>query len=233
VLGVHSGNIGEDVTALAGVMKYEKPIPASLAGEVAGAFPSFIPKTDELHFQKAPELVAALRGMPWCATVKLDGSSATYFRDGDHFGVCTRNWERRPHKDNSFWQLAWNYELPDKLPDGMAIQCEVCGPGICGNPLGLKTVQMWMFDVWDIDMGGYEDRAHVEYMGQLLEVPVVEQIAGGDAFDLDDDGLRLLAEGTYPNGRPREGIVVRPTIETMVGQQRLSFKVMNLVYKEQ
>lgn len=40
-------NEGEDVSEILGIQKYEPPIPACLAGEVKGLFPSFIPKTDE------------------------------------------------------------------------------------------------------------------------------------------------------------------------------------------
>lgn len=40
-----------DVTEILGVTKYEPPIPASLAGVMKGAFPSFIPKTDETRVQ--------------------------------------------------------------------------------------------------------------------------------------------------------------------------------------
>ena len=38
---------GSDVTAYMCVLKYEPPIPASLAGKVKGGFPGFIRKTDE------------------------------------------------------------------------------------------------------------------------------------------------------------------------------------------
>ena len=38
---------GLDVTEMLGIVKYEPPIPAELAGKVKGLFPSFIPKTDE------------------------------------------------------------------------------------------------------------------------------------------------------------------------------------------
>lgn len=40
-------NVGDDVTELLGIQKYEQPIPANLAGKVRGNFPSFIPKTDQ------------------------------------------------------------------------------------------------------------------------------------------------------------------------------------------
>jgi RNA ligase (TIGR02306 family) len=35
-----------DVTELLGIVKYDPPVPAHLAGEVRGLFPTFIPKTD-------------------------------------------------------------------------------------------------------------------------------------------------------------------------------------------
>jgi hypothetical protein len=38
---------GTDVTKLLGIMKYEPPIPASLAGKVKGNFPSWARKTDQ------------------------------------------------------------------------------------------------------------------------------------------------------------------------------------------
>lgn len=42
---------GDDVTEFLGVQKWEKPIPAQLAGTVKGNFPSFIPKTDQERVQ--------------------------------------------------------------------------------------------------------------------------------------------------------------------------------------
>lgn len=44
---------------------------------------------------------------------------------------------------------------------------------------------------------------------------------------------RKLAECKYANGRQAEGIVVRPLYPMRVGNERLSFKVLNLLYKEQ
>lgn len=40
-----------DMSELLGVVKYEAPLPAELAGQVEGAFPSFIPRTDEERVQ--------------------------------------------------------------------------------------------------------------------------------------------------------------------------------------
>jgi len=38
---------GQDVTELLGIQKYEPPVPAQLAGKIAGVFPSWLRKTDQ------------------------------------------------------------------------------------------------------------------------------------------------------------------------------------------
>ena len=42
---------GTDMTEALGVTKHEKPVPAGMGGDAVGAFPSFLPKTDEPNFQ--------------------------------------------------------------------------------------------------------------------------------------------------------------------------------------
>lgn len=42
---------GTDLTEILGIKKYEKELPAQLAGQAKGTFPSFIPRTDEERIQ--------------------------------------------------------------------------------------------------------------------------------------------------------------------------------------
>lgn len=44
-------NIGEDVTEILGVVKWELELPAQLAGQVNGTFPNFVPRTDQERAQ--------------------------------------------------------------------------------------------------------------------------------------------------------------------------------------
>ena len=243
-----SGNVGDDVTEQAGVTKYEKPIPTCLSGEVYGNFPSFIPKTDEPNFQSVPEMVDVLKGKPYFATVKIDGSSGTVYRLDGHFGVCSRNWELRETEGNAFWRCMT--ELWRNIPKGYAVQFEVAGPGIQGNAMGLKAIQPFAFQVWDITERRYLCYHDFHDFCERLRLPTVDEILAGplNLFD-SDDALRAYAEGTYQNGRQREGIVIRPQEEMWlpaiaglndhcsVGissiNRRLSFKVLNLLYREQ
>jgi len=223
--------VGEDVSDVLGCTKYEKPVPASVGGEIMRAFPSFIPKTDELNFQGARELVDALHGHPWYATVKLDGSSSTVYKWQGEFGVCSRNWELRETESNGFWQIARKYNLRTFLPDGLAVQFELCGPGIQGNPMGLPKIDGYVFDVYDIEKRKYVDRDKLVDICVDIKMSKVALVEDDLYFDLDDEQLRKLAEGLYPNGKQREGIVVRSYATDIYEGRRVSFKVINLLYK--
>jgi RNA ligase (TIGR02306 family) len=242
-----SGNVGDDITGQAGVTKYEKPIPTCLAGEIYGDFPRFIPKTDEPNFQGVPEMVEALRGQPYYATVKVDGSSGTAYRLDGHFGVCSRNWELKETEGNAFWRCMT--EPWRNIPEGYAVQFEVAGPGIQGNAMGLKTIQPFAFQVWNIAEKRYLHFEDFTAFSSQYHLPTVEMLEHGPAWMYEsDDALRSLAEGTYSNGKQREGIVLRPQTETWMSaitglndhcsvglssvNRRLSFKVINLLYKE-
>lgn len=212
-----------------------------------GDFPWFIPKTDEPNFQSVPEMVQALVGKPYYATVKVDGSSGTAYRHDGHFGVCSRNWELREADGNAFWRCMsapWR-----NIPEGYAVQFETAGPGIQGNPMGLKTIQPFAFQAWHIESKQYLGFEEFICLADRIGLPTVTVRDVGLSWEYtSDDALRALAEGSYPNGKPHEGIVLRPQTEVWmpaitglndhcaVGlssvNRRLSFKVINLLYKE-
>ena len=74
--------IGADVGAELGIKKYEKELPASLSGEIAGAFPTYIaPQTDEDNGLSNPDLVAEVLKHNITVTKKYDGSSCTIVVD--------------------------------------------------------------------------------------------------------------------------------------------------------
>lgn len=134
---ISSPYIGMDVTSLLGVEKYEKPISSSVGSDALGTFPSFIPKTDELNYQAVPHLVDVLKAQKEVvATVKYDGSSCTFYKYQGHFGCCSRNLEMKNTPNNAIWQMARKYSLPERLLEGYAIQAELVGPKVQGNPLG-------------------------------------------------------------------------------------------------
>lgn len=226
-------DVGIDVRDKLGVTKYEPVLPD--AREVAGPFPTLVPKTDEIRLQSALGVLDELRGREFYVTTKLDGSSATFFHgpDGD-FVACSRNWALAPGP-NPVWRVAERYELAKKLPRGVAVQGELCGPGIQKNRLGLSQVDVFVFNVYDARKGKHLDLAEMVAFCQehgLRTVPVEREVRGEEAerYAHSLEGWLEAARGIYAGTKNRkEGIVVRPLVEmssaTLGG--RLSFKVIN------
>lgn len=221
--------VGTDVTERLGVRKHEKPVPVGMAGEPVGPFPSFIPKTDEENFQRVPELVARMvEG--WCASIKHDGTSCTAWVDADGLHVCSRNWELREFTadgtGNLYWRTARKYGL-DRLPEGLALQFEVVGPGVQKNPAGLAEVEARAFKLHHVPTRAYLSVDSLHSVCSDIGIPVAEIVRHPTSEVLTDDELLAFAEGlTYQDGGPAEGVVISDP------GGRWSFKVLNLAYKE-
>lgn len=213
---------GNDVSELLGIIKYEAPIPAQLAGEVKGMFPGWIQKTDQERIQNLKEELDYWLGEQhtWEVTEKLDGSSMTvYLRDGE-FGVCSRNLELKPSETNSLWKVAIRNDLELKLrraDRNLALQGELIGEGIQGNPYKQKAQEFFLFDIYDIDTSKYltpaERKAFVEEHN-IKHVPVLAFGAElGDTLGINSiDGILRFAEGKSVMGMigcEREGLVFK------------------------
>lgn len=227
-LQIATGEIGFDCTEMLGVTKYHKPIPANLACDAKGNFPGFIPKTDELNYQRHEDLVDQLHGKPYYITEKADGSSTTAYRFKGEFGLCSRNWELKRNPDNGYWKVAIKYKLEENLPEGYALQWETCGPKIQGNPMGLHDVDGFAFSAYKIDEHRYLEMTEFWSLLGQLKMPICPFVQLGGAFD--KKGIELLGEGKYKNGKEREGVVVRS--QENFGNAPISFKVINLNYEK-
>jgi len=232
----YSDQEGKDVSELLGVYKYERPIPACIAGEVKGYFPAFIPKTDEERIQNLGDALSRIKGYEMFITSKLDGTSATYFRRDGVFGVCSRNLELKETEDNVFWVIAKKYKLDEILEDNMCIQGEIVGPGIQSNPLKLSEFELFVYNVFNINEQKYLSYVELcKYLAlkKLKMVPVIN-----DEFIIDHTVEQLLelanAKSPLNDKVDQEGIVIRPLIERTETvnrvMTRLSFKVISNNY---
>lgn len=220
---------GQDVTDRYKVFKYIKPIPAHLQGIAKGDFPDFIPKTDEPNYQREPELVHALIGHPWYMTEKADGSSTTAYKWKGQFGICSRNLELERNPENGYWKVAQKYQVEEKLPEGIAIQWETCGPGIQGNPMGLEEIDGFMFSAYNIPERVYLEFHELHKLSTEMGFPMCRLIEWGNTFM--PHGLGIRGEGKYKNGKPAEGVVIRSQ-HNLLGHKPISFKVINLEYEK-
>jgi RNA ligase (TIGR02306 family) len=217
---------GLDVTERLGIVKYEPPIPAELAGKVKGNFPSFIPKTDEERIQNLTKEYEGWKDRFFYVTEKLDGSSATYyFRDGE-FGVCSRNLDLEETEGNTFWKIARQLKLEEWLGTheiNYAIQGELIGEGIQGNPYKIKGQTVRFFNAFNIDkyeyLGLEEFESLISSMG-LETVPVLDR-----AFVLPNTIEELLkyaeTKSELNSQFDREGVVIRSI------DRKISFKVIS------
>lgn len=220
--------IGTDVTEMLDIIKYEPPIPASLAGKVKGLFPSFLRKTDEERVQNLTSEYEEYKTSDhkFYITEKLDGSSATFYLRNGEFGVCSRNLELLETEGNTFWKVARELNLENKMKSlgkNISIQAELIGESVQGNPYKIKGQTIRCFNLYNIDTQEYssltEFKDTVEMLG-LETVPVLDT-----NFKLPDtiDELLKFADSKSelnPN-YDREGIVIR-TLD-----RKISFKVIS------
>jgi RNA ligase (TIGR02306 family) len=213
----------EDVTEILGIKKWEMQVPAQLAGQVKGNFPSLIPKTDQERVQNLVKEIAAAAesGAEFEVTEKLEGSSMTCYviHGGGQFGVCSRNLDLKRDENNTFWKVAIEENIEEKMREfgeDFAIQGELIGPGIQGNIYKLSKPEFHVFDVYNVTAGVYltpiQRQALIEKMG-LKHVPVLNY--GADLSDTlgvnDIDGLLKFAEGKscLNKNQEREGVVFK------------------------
>lgn len=150
---------GDDVSEALGIQKYEPPIPAQLAGIVAGPFPSVFPKTDEERIQNLANEWHEISTAAYEVTEKLEGSSMSVGLIGGEFIVCSRNLNLAESEGNSFWAQARRYDIEAKMRnqsmDNFIIQGELIGEGVQGNHYGIKGQDFYVFAIYDVNTAQY------------------------------------------------------------------------------
>jgi RNA ligase (TIGR02306 family) len=220
--------VGDDVTSHLGIVKWEPVLPANMAGQVKGLFPSFIRKTDQERCQNLiEEIFVENKDARYEVTMKLDGSSVTGYRLQKDSGVCSRNLELKvndENKDNALVKMFQGSMLQavlDKIAENLAVQGELMGPGIQGNRENFKDTKFFIFDVQFIDDQEYmRPDVRARFMQELLDygvdgqtvqhVPVLHMnvtLADLGIFNVED--LLKFAEGPSINHQVREGVVFK------------------------
>lgn len=218
--------VGQDLTEMLGIQKWEPPIPAQLQGTMKGNFPHFIPKTDQERCQNLrKDIFETHKDETYEVTVKLDGSSTTiYVKDGE-VGVCSRNIDLKETEGNSFWKAARDQNIIEPLLEfckgrgiDYAIQGELIGEGIQGNPEKLKGQRFYLFDIYNITEGRYLEpferwvvlEVLVKMGADIEHVPIIDQhVFLTQQYETIDDLLNF-AEGPSLNPQTkREGIVFK------------------------
>ena len=212
--------LGTDVSEQLGVRKWEIEERATTGGTVIGSLPYDIPHTDETRVQENPELIQAFAGLEYYISTKMDGSSHSIGIDENGFHVAGHNFEYKDDGKSSFFELvkARGYQekveafVKENALSTLTIQGELCAPGIQQNRLRLVKPEWYVFTIREngkrvglkrmleiCDALGFE-HVPIEEVGTDLpsKYPTVE-------------ALLERADGEYPKGGKKEGIVIRPT----------------------
>jgi len=216
-------DIGDDVSEILNIAKYDPPVNAQLAGMAKGNFPPQIRKTDQERIQNCMSHVANYLTSPesWEITEKLEGSSMTcYLIDGE-FGVCSRNLDLKETEGNGFWECARRLDIETKMRncgfidgrywDNIAIQGELIGPGIQKNIYKLDKTQFKVFDIFDIQTQRYLTpdarfefkRVGIDSVPVLYYTPLSVRYTTASDIIKDADGMSIL------NSTNREGLVFK------------------------
>lgn len=233
--------IGTDLTEQLKIRKYEPPVP-----EEVGAKPSNrvweIPKTDEERYQSNPDLVDALKGKEYYASVKLDGTSTTIIlnindENEPEVNVCGRNTCYEENPNNKYWAVAMKYNMKEKILEyynktgkRLAFQGELIGPKIQGNKMGLTENDLYIFNVWIAEGKQPYEKCDIDTALSIVKelelkfVPI--ELTGIFEYNTEDlQGLTELPYNKYfKNAKPSqniEGLVFRSK------DMKISFKVVS------
>ena len=212
--------LGQDVTELFGVRKYEIEERATTGGNVIGTLPYDVPHTDETRVQEEPNLIQAFAGLEYYISTKMDGSSHSISLDDDGFHVTGHNYEYRDDDSSAFYRLVNERGYKDALQrfkeeSGdmlITVQGEFCAPGIQQNRLRLKKPEWYVFTVRENGR-----RVGLSRMKEVCErcgfnmVPIEEIGVDLPSKYPTVEALLARADGEYPNGGKKEGIVIRTT----------------------
>jgi RNA ligase (TIGR02306 family) len=220
--------VDTDLTELLGVKKWFINEVSTGTGRLIGDRPEGVPMSDETRIQSEPDRLLKLAGLPYYITTKIDGTACYNFHINGRFGVCSRNSEIGLDKGESlYWIPNQKYGIQEKLEKlgrNLSVQGELYGAGVQKNPLRIEGNDYYVYDVKDIDNDRYFSYPELKGFCLELGLPMVPVEEDGESFSHTLDELLLMAQGKYPQGLDKEGIVVR---STSVGCPRISFKVLN------
>ena len=233
---------GEDVSEKLGIVKYEPPIPAQLAGQVKGNFPSLVSKTEEERVQNIQGLEKYLDEV-FVETEKLHGTSVSFvLNENGEMEVCSRNLSLKEDENNLYWKLAKKndalsmlnsvknyYEATGVSVKSVAIQGEGVGQGVQkGWEYGIQIPEFFLFT---IQVNGVKiAEEDFQYISTTLGVKSVPQVRRATLRQLVEDAenissalLKRVEGRSLIDGKTiREGSVFRCFTDSS-----FSFKVVN------
>lgn len=224
-------NVGMEVSRHLGIEKYEAPIPEE-PGAI-GKLPSDIFPTDETIWQNV-YLIEKYLGRLVDVSLKVDGSSQSfYYRNGD-FKILSRTLEYDINKINKRTSLVEKFDIQNKLKTycethevNLALRGEMYGQGIQNSknnphsklPLGVMFYSTWLID--EMKYAGKNDKHYFINVCRELDLPYVDILE--ENVELTESLIKKYDEDLNKvNNNSFEGVVIKG--------KDFSFKVINKHY---
>lgn len=196
-----------------------------------GPFPSFIFKTDQERVQNLTRKLDDLVLDKYEVTEKMEGTSATYFYNKGDAGMCSRNLRLSNYATSHFGQIQKRHNIFERLKNlkmNIAIQGEICGPGIQGNYYGLTEFRLFIFDVFLIDEKRKalpQERTDILYKLNLNShrAPLLD-VRDFSGYTLEDLLKEAVINSTIAPTKMAEGIVLKAFYK------QNNFKIINNEY---
>ena len=233
--------LGADVTEALGIRKWEIEEKVTTGGTVIGNLPIDVPHTDETRVQAEPDLIADFAGLEYYISTKMDGSSHSVSLDEEGFHVTGHNFEYKDDGKSAFYELVKRDDIEAKMrkyyeDNGLlllTVQGELCAPGIQKNRLKLTRPEWYVFTIRvDGKRLGLKEMQEICMNLGLQMVPIEEVGTNLPSKYPTVEALLERADGEYPKGGKKEGIVIRPT-EPIYNERisgALSMKVVSNKY---
>ena len=210
--------VDKDVTDILGIKEWQVEERITTSGTMLGKLPYFIPHTDEIRIQNEPKLLNEFKDKEYYISTKMDGSSHSIGVDENGIHVTGHNYEYKDDGSFAFYNIVKERRIDEKVLayykkynfNTFVIQGELCAPGIQKNRLKLVKPEWYVFTII-IDGKRVRLNRMIDICEELdLYTVPIEEVA----YDLPSkyptiESLLSRADGQYPNGGKKEGIVIR------------------------
>lgn len=212
-----SPQLGDDVSGLLGVVKWEPPIPDSMEGLAThaqwsagfGDIDHWQDHPDRFNSGEVVHITEKLHGV--CCVLGYDLEHGPFAASKGLAGKLSFIVDHPDNKDNVY-VMAWQQHgeivegFAKEMGQQVAAMGEIVGPGIQDLSYRLPTQRFFMFDM---KVGGeWVEPVKVAQVAAALEIAHVP-VVGHMPFD-HEAVLGIASEPSILDGGLREGVVVRP-----------------------
>lgn len=222
--------IGDDVSDILGVTRYEPPEPMSTGGETENPPEGYHPQFDVEALQKYIHVFE--KGEPVFVTEKCHGGQLkACFSNGRIFCGSKKEWKKES-ESNVWWKALKGCPQLEELcmREEVTVYGEVLGIqdlkyGYDKGKVGLVVFDILQYDRWF-------DPLEAVGLTRAYDIPFVPVLGTNIPFDFDK--LQSMADGNsfIPGAKNiREGVVIRPMVERQNDEiGRVVLKLVSNVY---